>query len=482
MLLLSKYNSLLLLAIIFLQTGCHLKRNNTEQKNIKAAALKVDVDILVKTLEEAHPGLYWYSDKKDMDSYFDSVKASIKHDMTRIQFFKVLLPVIANINCVHTSLSLPKEISSTDVHQLTNLLPFDFFCKEGKVYIQKSFAGKMVEASEVLSINNIEMKEIISKLLQRLPADGYNETYKYHILTKGAFIKGYALFFGQPANFILQTKDSSNQLHTFSVQAISPKKHIPTFVTLPAFSLTFIKSTAILSLNSFEVETKKFKDSLETIFQAINQNGAKQLIIDIRKNGGGVNDNLSILYSFLATAPFQHLREAEMVASTLTYSSFISNYKSIARFSNGSKAIGVYSVNGKYAGTKTNNPVRQNLFNGNVILLTSGNTTSAASEFAAIFHFLQRGKIVGEETGGGYYGATGGHYLNLSLPNSGLEVRIPTIRIFTAVKEDFNQQPKGRGTFPDYQISPTINDILCQKDVQLDKALQVLTKLKNSEK
>ncbi len=125
--LLSKYKNLLLIAVIFLQTGCLSKRNNAEQKIIKASALKVDLDILLKTLEEAHPGLYWYSDKKNMESYFDSTKASIQHDMTRIKFFKLLLPVIANIKCVHTSLRLPSDSTKRDAYQFTNLLPFDFF-------------------------------------------------------------------------------------------------------------------------------------------------------------------------------------------------------------------------------------------------------------------------------------------------------------------------------------------------------------------
>lgn len=78
-------------------------------------------------------------------------------------------------------------------------------------------------------------------------------------------------------------------------------------------------------------------------------------------------------------------------------------------------------------------------------ILTSGYTSSAASEFVAIAKYNKRAIIVGEETGGCYYGATGGNYINLILPGSKLEVRIPTIRIFTAVTDDFIRQPKGRG-------------------------------------
>lgn len=83
---------------------------------------------------------------------------------------------------------------------------------------------------------------------------------------------------------------------------------------------------------------------------------------------------------------------------------------------------------------------------------------------------------MGEETGGCYYGATGGNYIDLILPGSKLEVKIPTIRIFTAVNEDYITQPKGRGTIPHFEVIPNIQDVLYGKDVQLEKLCFLLKK------
>ncbi|MBD0331749.1 MAG: hypothetical protein ICV66_03765 [Chitinophagaceae bacterium] len=464
-----------LFCFIIFQTCNFSTRNDAHQELLASAALKEDFDILRKTLEEAHPGLYWYSDKLAMNNFLDSTKSLIDHDMASIAFFKMLLPVIANIRCSHTNLRLSKS-TNTVANQFTYLLPFDFFCQNGKLYIRKSLNGKKYEGREILSINNIETKEILKTLLNNIPADGYNETFKYHLLSNGAFREGFAIFFGQPNTFTLQSIDSSNQqLYSFTVQAIPPQKEIslPTAPTLP-FLLNFHEKTAILSVNTFQLNKEQFSNSIESIFLTIKEKGAKHLIIDLRKNGGGINDNVSKLYSYIATAPFLHLKRAEMNATSFTYAKFISNSKSIGNFSNGSERNGKYVVNDRYAGTTTKSPTHKNLFKGDVVLLTSGNTISAASEFAAIAHYLKRAKIVGEETGGCYYGATGGNYIQLKLPNSGFEVRIPTIRIFTAVDEDFIHQPKGRGTFPDYQVLPTINDVITGKDVQLNTALRIL--------
>jgi C-terminal processing protease CtpA/Prc len=162
-----------------------------------------------------------------------------------------------------------------------------------------------------------------------------------------------------------------------------------------------------------------------------------------------------------------------MNTGSITYSNYVTNWSNARKLLNDTGSKGKQVVNHLYAGTSTKMPVNKNLFRGDVVLLTSGKTTSAASEFAAIAHHLKRAKIVGEETGGCYYGATGGNFLLLTLPATRLEVRIPTIRIFTAVDEDLVHQPAGRGTFPDHYVVPAINNFLKGEDVQLKFALNL---------
>jgi len=469
-----KIKTVLIFFVIIYQACSFSRSKDAEQEKIPVAALREDFDILRKTLEEAHPGLYWYSDKLAMNTFFDSTKKLIDHDMTSLAFYNMLLPVISNIKCLHTNLRFSKGDNSV-ANPFTYLLPFEFFCQNEKLYIRKSLNGNIYEGREIVSINSIETKEILQTILKHLPADGYNETYKYHLLNKGAFREGYAMLFGQPNQFTIMSIDSSNQLSSFTVQAASPQKEffLPQTSTNPLL-LSFHNKTAILSVNTFQLNKQQFRDSIKRMFLTIQQKDARHLIIDLRQNGGGLNDNVSILYSYITTASFLHLKRAEMKATSLTYTKYIANPKSIGNASNGSDSNSTFEVNDRYAGTKTTLPATTNLFNGDVVLLTSGGTVSAASEFAAIAHHLKRAKILGEETGGCYYGANGGNFLLLKLPNSGFEVRIPTIRIFTAVNEDFIHQPKGRGTLPDYQVCPTINDVVLGKDVQLNSALSIL--------
>lgn len=466
---------LIIFCVLFFCAACFSKQNKGSGELIDARALKEDLSILLTTLKESHPGLYWYSTQAGIDSLFDNANAVIKHGMTKLEFFKLMMLVVAGIKCSHTSIRLPANIHNEMAQSFTKLLPFEFYFQDEKGFIRRSFNSSNHHGEEVVSINGTPIKQILEKLMAGIPADGYNRTFKYNILSRGMMTEGHALHYGDTAIYLIDIKDKDGKLQTIQVNAASPQQvRATTINSLPIFSLDYRDSIALLSINSFVINTRSFTDSITAIFQTIKEKNVRGLIIDLRQNGGGNNENVSTLYSFIAPSPFRHLRQAEMLGKPLTHAVHISNARSIDNYSRNHEQDGRFIVNESYVGTRMTNPQERFAFSGDVVVLASGNTVSAASEFVAIFHYLQRGKIVGEETGGCYYGSTGGNYLNLRLPNSELEVRIPTIRIFTAVDEDYIRQPKGRGTFPDYPIIPGIEDILGGKDVQMEKALEIL--------
>jgi hypothetical protein len=81
-----------------------------------------------------------------------------------------------------------------------------------------------------------------------------------------------------------------------------------------------------------------------------------------------------------------------------------------------------------------------------------------------------RGKFIGEETGGGYYGNTSGQTTKVELPNSKINITIPKLKFVNAVK---TSKYRDRGTIPNYTILPTIHDVILHKDVQLNFALKL---------
>src|SRR4051812_32382744 len=73
--------------------------NRAVTDKINPDALKEDVSSLRKALEKYHPGLYWYTSKEEFNGTWDSVNMEVAQPMTELQFFKVLLPVVAKVKC-----------------------------------------------------------------------------------------------------------------------------------------------------------------------------------------------------------------------------------------------------------------------------------------------------------------------------------------------------------------------------------------------
>jgi C-terminal processing protease CtpA/Prc len=114
---------------------------------------------------------------------------------------------------------------------------------------------------------------------------------------------------------------------------------------------------------------------------------------------------------------------------------------------------------------------RSDAFTSKLYVLTGGLTFSGASEFAAIVKGNRQATFIGEETGGGYYGNTSGRYINLTLPNSQISIRIPLLKFVVEVSGDI---PFGRGVIPDYEIQPTIGEYLNGVDAEMNYALKLI--------
>lgn len=232
--------------------------------------------------------------------------------------------------------------------------------------------------------------------------------------------------------------------------------------------------TAIFTVNTFEIRTEEFSDTLEAVFNMIKKLKIKSLIIDLRKNGGGNNTNVKNMYAYLTDKAFLHLKKTQMTTQHFSFLNYAENPDDFKNLRGSKVGERDYEVNYRYPGTSVTQP-KINHFSGKVFILTSGATVSAASELVILARYHKRAIIIGEETGGCYYGATGGNYLRLILPYSKLRISIPTIRIYPAVNEDYSFQPFGHGVLP--HIKTAVEDTLwLNNDIELQTALKVIKK------
>ena len=160
-------------------------------------------------------------------------------------------------------------------------------------------------------------------------------------------------------------------------------------------SLQVDTTYALMTINSFS--KAHLKTFFKSSFRKLRKDSVKNLVIDIRANGGGDINNYILLTKFLRKSSF---KVADTVfAKSKSFRPF-TRYISAGFFEN----IGLFFLTHKERDGKyhfgfwerhTFTPKRRNDFNGGVYVLTNGLTFSAASLFCNAITGRQNVTILG---------------------------------------------------------------------------------------
>jgi C-terminal processing protease CtpA/Prc len=235
-------------------------------------------------------------------------------------------------------------------------------------------------------------------------------------------------------------------------------------------SLHYDSSFALMTVNGFS--KGHLKNFFRRSFRQLKKNDTKNLVIDLRINGGGDIIKSVFLTRYLRNTPFKVADTAVAISNNLRP---FTRYISKGFFNN----IGLLFVTHKEKDGKYHfgywerhffKPKRRNHFNGNVYILTNGLTFSASSIFCSALKGQKNITLVGEETGGGWYGNSGIMIPDITLPNTKLRVRLPFFRLV-----QYQHLPvKGMGVLPDIYAGPDWRDILFGVDTKMEKVKNII--------
>ncbi len=206
---------------------------------------------------------------------------------------------------------------------------------------------------------------------------------------------------------------------------------------------------AYVALNSFE-STQVIK-SFNALFGEIDK--AQGLILDVRENGGGNSEIGDAIIARLIDAPLARARWKTR--------------QHVAAFRAWGKEDSWYEGNPRPVEPKGEKP-----FDKPLAILVGPGTISAAEDFVVLLHAGKRGIVVGERTAG-----STGQPLLMPLPGGG-RARICAKRDSYPDGREF----VGRGIEPDVEVRPTPQDIRAGRDVVLEKAMEVIGKLRTGGK
>ncbi|OJJ17974.1 hypothetical protein BKI52_29395 [marine bacterium AO1-C] len=477
--------------IIFLVASTSLtyaQNKSVLHQTFTVQQLQEDFQRMREQLEKNQPGLYKYTPKPAMDHYLDSLYATINKPMSSLEFLHLIRPILIKMRNGHNNVYGSKEMADY-ARNKGKFLPLEVVWLKDGFYVKAVYDNKasLPKGSKIVSINGRDIQDILQKLLQYTSTDGYNETFPRRRIAR-SFPFAYYWYISQTSTFRVSYKamgQTTTQTATLTGVSFRPLRdqmnkergNDPKAKMLQFKMLN--NETAFLRVESFskgEIKNgkQKYKRFLKNTFATIAQKKVKNLILDVRSNGGGDDGYGNLLFSYLTDRPFNYYKNIVTRVKRIKNPKYYENTGEI-RLANlffGGKVRKV--AEGKYH-LKKNPGLGQfqpqaNAFTGNLYILIDGGCFSATGEFASCAHYNKRGKFIGEEVGGNYYANTSGAMLSLVLPNTKHRVIVTILQYVMDVKG----YPKGRGVMPDYPVDYTIQDVLQKNDLVMQKALKLI--------
>jgi hypothetical protein len=446
--------------------------------------MQADLAYVRGALQEAHPALYWYTSKDSLDRAFAQAAAALTHPLAEPEYWKILQTVVARVHCGHTRVQHSAAYRAWFRRQPHPYLPFTVAVRQNRLFIaqNQSLAPELRPGTELLAIDGHPVTEVLPRLRSLISADGYGTGFQDQELEVGFFDAYYWSFYEAKAAYPLLVHDSTGQQRQLTPLPRPAQPAASASLASAAAPLTAaqqrdrqlarlhtvrypesLSATAILRIKEFSYdELEDYKQFHAQLFADLAQRRIKQLVIDLRGNGGG-NNLLSVdLCRYLLKRNFIVTKSA--LAPVLAPSFTQPDSTKAAYFdATHVKPLpdGTFAFTNSTVGVQQ--PYRGRYFRGRVVVLVDGGTFSAASNLTASLRAQRRITVVGEETGGGEAGCSGGNISELVLPQTHLVLQLPHFRMLTACPH-----PRlGRGVRPDVEVVPTPQQVATHTDAVL---------------
>jgi hypothetical protein len=423
-----------------------------QSQNISKEKLQADLDTLYRTINDIHPNMFTNISKNEFEAQLAKIKASIDSTLTPLEFYNLTDPLVVLLRDGHTVLQLPKNILNDSTRKLLPLIVK--ITNDSTIIIEYNLSPRKElppTGAIVKSINGVTAKELIKTGLAY--SNGEMMFFRYRSLA--SMFTPLMLFHYKFETFRIkytfQNKTDSTTLSGISYDKMltGNKQEEPR----ANYSFKIIKdSIGYLNFLSF-INLSEFKKFSDSVFQVVKEKRIKNLIIDIRYNGGGNSKLGDELFQYISSVPFQQWGQETIKYSKERHDFYKYHVREYFLPDISDCALNDLIGNKPFGSIETEPPdsliiLRENplRFTGKVYLLTSNFTFSSASAFAWTFKFFKMGVVVGEETGEPVVNF--GDIIYQFLPNTGLQFSVSHKKFYQygATDNDFH------GVIPDLLV------------------------------
>jgi hypothetical protein len=452
---------------------------------LPAEELKQDLHLLKDILEANHPSLYWYTSREELDSLFSVTLSGIKDSMSELQFKNRVSAYVSRIRCGHTSVQSSRAYIKVAAKDKFPLFPLAIKVWADSMVVLANYNSKdstLRRGTKLLSLNGRNAQSFIDTFSAHISGDGYGKQFASQLVSSnfGNYYKNilgldslyqvaYINAAGEradtilknlmPADFNLEKKVAATPIKPPSKRQIRKSQ----LADRRSLQIDTATKTAFIRLSSFSgAGTGQF---IRKSFRTINQASVNNLVIDLRTNGGGSVKNSTLLTRYLSDHAFRIADTVARPTHTIRYKKYIQQawaYQLLFLFSNSKREDGKYHF--RRFEKKVWQPLEKNHFGGDVFLVQGGYSFSAATLVLGELKGQKNVRLLGEETGGAYYGNSAMMIPSITLPNSKLRISLPLYRLVIN-----NSRPKGVGVVPDIPVPPSSEAIKRGVDPKIDR-------------
>lgn len=452
------------------------------RQTLTEAEAKEDIAVIFDAVREAYPSLHDVISDEELAAFEDEIAAKACGGISRKNFGIEMQRIAARIHDSHFLL-YPDKTESREI--ALPQLYFGFF--GGKLLVTMchkpywDYYGREIAAVDGIPADSI--REIVESFISRYDAGVESRTESMLAVGASGIYQNYAPDASRDGDMTIEFADGERrEFKGWKYRGGDPElrpnwnRYMRTNMYSDGnCSLRELNdSTAYIGISTFvlnETEVDNIRDYIASHAATPN------LIIDVRNNGGGDTKVLARILSYLLDEPS---KARGGYAQVLKRGRFESMKRSLNR-SPEDFMFEEYAPEKGIDGFVLRNDETQNIilpdsavnYKGRIYVLADENSVSAAAMLPAAVMRNHRGAIVGRETRTAYHYMTAYKFAEIQLPNSMFTFYMPLVRLVFDTTE-CDRIPYGRGVLPDYEVPLTPDEIFGEKDVILERALELI--------
>jgi len=387
----------------FLREGNYDEAFISRERVSQAAAME-DVNQFFRTLRRVHPNLLGkvsadsYRSLKEQTAGGVTSKLDASGQILMEDLASLLYHAAAYFRDGHTSVDWQTSVNEWNARG-KRFPAFRLRFDNGRFLIAAAKDPTMVDR-EIVAVNGAPVLEFLGPILGRQSGETlgfrasrflWNEPFWYYLTN----------LFGAGAQYTLRLRDAEGQYREAPLETLNfaeyrtfrDQAREPFHPNDRGTEVEFFDSgaTAHFLLSSFHFSAEGQK-RVDHVFEEVKAKGARNLILDLRGNGGGQSNMAEHMFAYLYGGKFRSFRLLRIKAS----------WEILPDVAWWARPM-VFVLRGRvisHSIAENSVPKPDAFFPGRAYLLVDNASYSMASSFATMFRDYQVGTILGYETGG----------------------------------------------------------------------------------